>query len=383
MELSKSDRSRSFSVRMLRFAICNILAAITVVVMLFSRVLAAPSAPPSDYLVRKPPTWRLPEVAEVKTRANEWIRQNSKDAAQTKALAIVAVIGEKADGMEMLNRLGEAFAAADPQAAQLVDFCSRPRSHAALPGFTWLTDTKTAPFLTANLRLYFGRWLVQGGRFEEALDQIGSLKPADVVAPAELLFYQGVAYHRLLNKEQGMKVLDQLLEGSEFSPRRYVTLALLMQSDLETLEEGTLEHIARQMEGVGRSLDKGRAGPKVLKAEDRIIEALDKLIKGIEGNPGCPGGPPGLPGHGSRHEGPGNSLWSNRPAENSAPRAGKGPGKIDKRDIGRKSGWGNLPPKQREEALQQMGRDFPPHYRDAIEQYFRKLATEDSDDDDK
>ena len=29
-----------------------------------------------------------------------------------------------------------------------------------------------------------------------------------------------------------------------------------------------------------------------------------------------------------------------------------------------------------------MGRDFPPHYRDAIEQYFRKLATEDSDDDD-
>ena len=156
-----------------------------------------------------------------------------------------------------------------------------------------------------------------------------------------------------------------------------------MQSDLETLEEGTLKHIARQMEGVGRSLDKGRAGPKVLKAEDRIIEALDKLIKGIEGNPGCPGGPPGLPGHGSRHEGPGNSLWSNRPAENSAPRAGKGPGKIDKRDIGRKSGWGNLPPKQREEALQQMGRDFPPHYRDAIEQYFRKLATEDSDDDDK
>ena len=31
-----------------------------------------------------------------------------------------------------------------------------------------------------------------------------------------------------------------------------------------------------------------------------------------------------------------------------------------------------------------MGRDFPPHYRDAIEEYFRKLATEEnSDNEDK
>ena len=26
--------------------------------------------------------------------------------------------------------------------------------------------------------------------------------------------------------------------------------------------------------------------------------------------------------------------------------------------------------------MQQIGRDFPAHYRDAIEQYFRRLATE-------
>ena len=57
---------------------------------------------------------------------------------------------------------------------------------------------------------------------------------------------------------------------------------------------------------------------------------------------------------------------------------GKGPGNIVQRDIGHQSGWGDLPPHQRQEALQQIGKDFPAHYRDVIEQYFRKLATEES-----
>jgi hypothetical protein len=37
-----------------------------------------------------------------------------------------------------------------------------------------------------------------------------------------------------------------------------------------------------------------------------------------------------------------------------------------------------LPAKEREEAMQQIGKDFPSHYREVIEQYFRKLASEES-----
>jgi hypothetical protein len=60
------------------------------------------------------------------------------------------------------------------------------------------------------------------------------------------------------------------------------------------------------------------------------------------------------------------------------PIGGKGPGNVTQKNIGNKAGWGNLPPKEREEALQQIGKDYPAHYRDVIEQYFRKLATENS-----
>ena len=50
------------------------------------------------------------------------------------------------------------------------------------------------------------------------------------------------------------------------------------------------------------------------------------------------------------------------------------PMQVDQRDIGSQSDWGDLPPKEREQALQQIGREFPAHYRELIEQYFRELA---------
>ena len=36
-------------------------------------------------------------------------------------------------------------------------------------------------------------------------------------------------------------------------------------------------------------------------------------------------------------------------------------------------------PKEREEALQQIGRDLPANYRDVIEQYFKRLASEENE----
>lgn len=53
-----------------------------------------------------------------------------------------------------------------------------------------------------------------------------------------------------------------------------------------------------------------------------------------------------------------------------------GDGDVDRKDLGNRSGWGNLPPAERQEALQQISRDLPTHYREAIEAYFRKMATE-------
>jgi hypothetical protein len=98
--------------------------------------------------------------------------------------------------------------------------------------------------------------------------------------------------------------------------------------------------------------------------EDGVIRSLDKMIKKLEDQ------------EQQQSANENSSLQSNRPASDSRPMGGKGPGQVTKKEIGSGSGWGDLPPKERDEAMQQIGRDFPSQYRDAIEQYFRRLASE-------
>jgi hypothetical protein len=342
---------------------------LTAIVALTAASAPAASPPPAaESPLGKAPTWHPPKVEDVKLQVMSWIDKSRLDeAARAKASSLWAGVTDQTPGTELLIRMADTFALAEPQAAKLVELCSKPRDQAVLPGQPWLTDAKTPPLVANNMKLYFARWLVQNAMYDEALELIAAMAPGDVAAPADLLFYQGVVHHRLLHRDDGLKAIDQLLDGAEGSPRRYVVVARLMQADLTGLEPDTLDHIARRMGDIERRLDLGRAGPKVRKIEDDVIESLDKLIKKLQDQQDQQAAAAG--GGGSR---------SSSPAPKSAPLGARGPGEVTKRNIGSRSGWGDLPPKEREEALQQVGRDFPPHYRDIIEQYFRRLAAEES-----
>jgi hypothetical protein len=55
----------------------------------------------------------------------------------------------------------------------------------------------------------------------------------------------------------------------------------------------------------------------------------------------------------------------------------KGPGKVTEKELRALAvNWGKLPEKERAEAMQNLTRDMPPKYREVIETYFRKLASE-------
>jgi hypothetical protein len=133
------------------------------------------------------------------------------------------------------------------------------------------------------------------------------------------------------------------------------------------LQDESLDHIARRMEDVRRRLAQGRSGERVQKVENGVIESLDKLIKKAEEQ-----------AQQSQANSPAGGEPSGTPMEDSKIAELKGPGKVDRRDIGRGAGWGNLPDKDREKALQEIGREFPSHYREVIEEYFRRLAAEES-----
>lgn len=335
--------------------------------------LADAPQPPAE----SPPktsAWQTPRADEVKAQAMAWLEQKKADAAtRAKAAALWTDLGEKPTELDVLVRLAGTFAAGDENAANLIRLCAKPKDQFVLPAQAWLTDAKTAPLAANNLRLLYGRWLIHAELYDEALEQLSGLNAGDVVAPATLLFYQGVAYHTLLDKNAGMKAIAKLLEGADESPRRYVAVARLMQEDLKSLKDDSLDHVARRMNDVRRRLDLGRGGKKVRGVEDGIIKSLDDIIKKLEEQQAAAAAAAGAQ----------DTIRSSKPAPDSVPMGGKGPGEIVKKNFSKEFDWGNLPPKEREEALQRISRDFPPHYRDLIEQYYRRLAAEENEESDK
>ena len=312
-------------------------------------------------------TWQVPDAARVKQDLSNWL-ESRKVAPAERAKLEAEWSAAEASGVDVLERTCRTIATVDPRARELVEFCTRKREGVHLPDTTWITAGDVEVFQRSNIRLLYGRWLAQHSLYDETAEQLGSLKAADVVDPATLLFYQGVVYHQGLEKAKGIKVLERLLENERQIPRRYASLARLMQADLAPLKDDSLDHISRRMNDVRRRLDLGHAGPKVQKVEDGVIKSLDKLIDDMEKQQQAAAAAAAAAAQ--------QNLRSTQPAQQSIPLGGKGEGKVVRKDVGSQSGWGELPPKQRQEALQQIGKDFPAHYREVVEQYFRKLASQ-------
>jgi hypothetical protein len=346
----------------LTFAVCFVSAAVAAC----PRLEAAPAtvsaaAPAADAEFAREPSWSPPTEADVRRRVLEWLASSNAaaDVANLQRDAWPEPAATTAAADDLLDRVMATFTAVDPRCAALRGDLDADRS--------WL-DAEGGDFQRDAVKLWLGRELVRDDRFDDALALLVGLDPAVAVDPAALLFHRAACQHWLLDADAAIDSLDKLLERAGGIPVRYERLARLMRADITALEDESLDHIARRMRDVTRRLDQGRAGPRTREVQDGVIDSLDKLIAAIEKQQqqSQQQGASGAGGAGRGGEG--------KPMEDSQLADGKGAGEVARRDLGDKDGWGNLPPHQRDEALQQIGREFPAHYREAIEQYFKRLA---------
>ena len=357
-----------------------------------STSLAVADDRPGDPFAKRP-TLAAPAPAVVRELALQWLElHNPSDEVRGAALALWADVAaarapaaadanadtdvpaedDRAPSLAasvMLERLCATFALVDERAATLVALCSQPRPLEPPAAQAWLLDPETPPLVSDNLRLLYGRWLAQENLYDEAREQLAELGPQLVVDPATLLFYQGVVFHRLLEKEPGLQALQRLDRDVRNPPERYRALAGILVQDLRDLKDESLDHIARRMGDIRRRLDLGRPGPKTREVEDGVIASLDKLIEELEEQER-------QRQQQQQQSSGGGGAAPSSPAPDSGVLGGSGRGETTRRNLGNSDGWGELPPKERQEAMQQIGKDFPAHYRDVVEQFFRKLAGE-------
>ena len=337
--------------------------------VLLALLTLAPAAFADDDLKARA-SWSPPTPAEVKSRVDAWLAEENPDDA---ARAQLDLIWEKESlpkkPEQLLDLVGATFALVKAETKPLVELCNQSDIPAPLPEFTFLADEGLAPFVRSNLRLLYGRWLAQHDLYDESLEQVADLKPEEVVDPASLLFYQSVGHHKLLEKDKCLPAIEKLLENEEKIPTRYASLARLMAADIKPLEVDSLDEIARLMEDIRRRLGFGRAGTKVRKQEDDVIAKLDKMIEELEQQ---------QQQQQAAAAAAGGNAQSSQPAQDSAPLGGTGEGNVDPRNMAGRTDWGDMPFKERERALQQISKELPDHYREAIEAYFQKLAQEGS-----
>jgi len=307
--------------------------------------------------LERPPTWSIPAVEAVQAGLFRCLDSAAVPGEVREAAR--RVWADAAARPDQLDRTVAACAVIDPRCAAVA--ADPDADHA------WLADPGLDPFLRDAVRLWLGREYVRRDRFDEGLTLLADLDPETAVDPAALLFHRAACQHWLLDADAAVASLDRLLERAGEIPVRYERLARLLRADIATLEEESLDHIARRMRDITRRLDQGRAGPRTRAVQDGVVESLDKLIAKLEEQQQqCQSGGGG--GGGSGRGGQGKPMDDSRIAD------GKGPGEVTRRDLGGTDGWGNLPPHRRDEALQQIGREFPAHYREVIEQYFKRLA---------
>lgn len=241
-------------------------------------------------------------------------------------------------------------------------------ANGALPG--WIKP---------DLQLAFCRNLIQNNWIDEAWSRLQTLDIDSLSDPSSWLFSSAVCQHFLLQKPQCVESLKKLLERESEIPTRYAITAKLMLTDIEPLKENSLDEVARLMNDVERRLALGRTGKQVRDQEQAIVEKLDKLIEQLEQQlqKQQKQSQQQQQNQQQRQQQQQQQQSQQQPqqaADESMPGGGDGQGAVDDKDIGDKSGWGNLPPAARQEALQSITKDLPSHYREVIEAYFKRLS---------
>ncbi len=311
----------------------------------------------------------------VQARVRDWVQsQKISDAVK---LAVVeelwkAHAGATPPAEVVLDRVIQSFAVVHQPTADFLPLMVLPAGELSPPDAETLLKAKDlGAFYQSNFRLYFSKYLVHREMYEEALETLEGATITDSVDPAGLLFYKATCQKALGLREPGLLTLEQLLKRTEGVAPRYHSVATLMQYDLGNLEEKSLDDVSNKMSDVTRRLNLARAGQKTQKVEKEIVDLLDEMIKKMEDQSNGGGG-------GSGQGKAGKGMQSNSAAQDSRVKGSTAPGEVDKKKSKPGANWGNLADKERAKVKNLISRDFPAHYRQTIEEYFKKLATRDS-----
>lgn len=193
-------------------------------------------------------------------------------------------------------------------------------------------------------------------------------------SPANIRFMVGYCLVHNLQYEPAFKCLESFLRNYPNAPERLRVAAIQMITELARRAPGRLGDVRDLMTYAGRRISLGDTGEKVTQRQKKAIDLLDALIEEAEeqekngdgDGDGGGGGGGGSPGGTGQPKGGAN--------RSALPGGGARDAQLRKTRARPGEAWGRMPPKQRDQILQNLQRQFPSRYRDLLEQYYEQLA---------
>lgn len=342
--------------------------------LIISSAFSADPGPAAVDQLEKAATWKWPDVAAFEQHLDSYLDQvQAGEPIRAKVLEHWKQTNESEKGPALLERVLSTTSLVEPRIADLVTRLNDPGSSpVVVKELSWLSSDVPA-WLQDALRLAIGRNLAQRRLYDEALETLANLDTKQVCDPASLVFYRAVCQHHLLQKKECVNNVEMLLERKSELPARFTQVAQLMAADIKPMKNDSLDEVARLMNDVQRRLDLGRAGTRVREEEKDIVDKLEKMIDQIEQQIKQQQQQQQQQSGQNQRQNQGQSSPKDQSTPDGSP---PGSGDVDQKDIGKRDGWGNLPPAERQASLQRLTQELPSHYREIIEGYFRQLAKE-------
>lgn len=224
-------------------------------------------------------------------------------------------------------------------------------------------------FFLPDTKLDLSIKLSQSNQHEQSENILKSIRARETKNPEKYMFYRFLNNFRMNNKKEAEKYAEYL-QGIELElPERYQVLTSLMKEDMKHWKNDDLEDIARDMSHAKDRLSNYDGGKTTKKIQDDIIAKLDKMIKEKEDKAN------NQSQNSNDQAQQRNPSQPQQPAQDSNIQNDGGTGQVNKvkfKNLTER--WNSLPPRERTAALQELTQGMSSRHREAIENYFRRLA---------
>ncbi|QDV90840.1 hypothetical protein RAS2_19240 [Phycisphaerae bacterium RAS2] len=232
------------------------------------------------------------------------------------------------------------------------------------------------PFLAVNAANMAATAMVELEQFPRA---IAALEPAFAghapldrytIGADHMLFMLGYSYVRELRYNAAKAVLTRFLQTYPEAPQRLRVTATQIVTEIDRRVPGKLGDVRDLLAYAHHRIELGDTGEPVALRQEQAVALLDNMIEEAEENE-----------KNARQKSPSGGGKGTKPQPSSGAKESRiptgapaGDTALRRARIAPGEAWGKMPPREREQIIQTLQRQFPSQYRDLLEQYYRQLA---------